>query len=159
MSPPLAHPQGTLRGLLWESGLLFGDPLDEVLGVEVVPEDLKRLCELLLDGLSETELKDCKAVLAAKGSRFGLDMLSRMQDLATLMAVVRCEWLLEILGGEWLTVHFQPIVSVADPGEVFAYEYLLRGLDTQGELVNPGAPCSKRRARRGSSSTLIEPPV
>lgn len=40
---------------------------------------------------------------------------------------------------ERLTTHFQPIVEAGDPGgEVFAYECLLRGLDADGDLVNPG---------------------
>ncbi len=39
-----------------------------------------------------------------------------------------------------LTTHFQPIVEAGDPGgKVFAYECLLRGLDTAGDLVSPGA--------------------
>ena len=138
LSPPLAHTRGTIRRLLWESGLLFGDPLNDVLAVEVAPEDLRRLCELLFGGLSEAELKDCRALLVEKGSTFGLGMLSRMQDLATLTAVVRYEWLVDMLREDRLIVHFQPVVSVADPSEVFAYECLLRGLDGRGALVSPG---------------------
>ncbi len=137
LCPPLAHTRGTIRRLLWESGLLFGDPLDDVLAVEVAPEGLRRLCELLLGGLSETELKDCKALLVEKGSSFGLGMLSRMEDLATLTAAVRHEWLLDMLREDRLAVHFQPIVSVENPDEVFAYECLLRGLDDRGALVSP----------------------
>src|SRR5438270_2248797 len=65
-------------------------------------------------------------------------MLSRMQYLATLAALVRGEWLLDMLREDRLTVHFQPIVPAVDPGEVFAYECLLRGLDGRGALVGPG---------------------
>ncbi|MGI9048709.1 MAG: EAL domain-containing protein [Rubrobacteraceae bacterium] len=37
-----------------------------------------------------------------------------------------------------LTIHFQPIVAAKNPGgDVFAYECLLRGLDTDGGLGNP----------------------
>ncbi len=50
LSPPLAHIRGTLRRLLWESGLLFGDPLDDILAVEVTPEGLRHLCDLFFDG-------------------------------------------------------------------------------------------------------------
>lgn len=137
LSPPLAHTRGTIRRLVWESGLPFGDPLDGVLAVEVAPEDLRRLCGLLFGGLSETELSDCRTILVEKGSRFGLGMLSRVQDLTTLTSLVRGEWLLDMLREDRLTVHFQPIVSVHDPDEVFAYECLLRGLDERGVLVSP----------------------
>ncbi len=138
LAPPLAHTRGTLRRLLWESGLSFGDPSDHILAVEIVPEGLRSLCELLLDGLSETELKGCRSILVEKGSAFGPGMLSRMQDLATLTAAVRGEWLLDMLREDRLAVHFQPIVSATNPGKVFAYECLLRGLDREGTLVSPG---------------------
>lgn len=138
MTPPLAHTRGTLRRLLWKSGLPFGDPYDDVLAVEVTPEGLKHLSELLLDGLSKPELRDCKALLVEKSLAFNPSMLPRMQDLATLTAVVKGEWFLDILRESRLAVHFQPIVSAADPDEVFAHECLLRGLDVEGALVSPG---------------------
>lgn len=52
---------------------------------------------------------------------------------------MRGEWLLNMLREDRLGVHFQPIVPTANPGEIFAYECLLRGLDGEGALVNPGA--------------------
>lgn len=61
-----------------------------------------------------------------------------MRDLGSLVAQVRGEWLSEMLRDERLTVHFQPIVSAADPGEVFAYECLLRGVGEDGSVVGPG---------------------
>ena len=139
LAPPLAHTRGTLRRILWESGLPFGDPLEDVLAIEVAPEGLRSLSDLLVDGLGETELRDCKAVLVEEGSVFGLGTLPRMQDLATLTAVVRGEWLLRMLREDRLAVHFQPIVSATNPEEVFAYECLLRGLDEGGGLVSPGS--------------------
>lgn len=138
VAPPLAHTRGALRRLLWESGLSFGDPPGDVLAVEVTPEGLRRLSTLLLDGLSETELRDSKALLMGEGAAFGLGMLSRVQDLATLTATVKGEWLLDIMREDRLAVHFQPILSASDPEQVFAYECLLRGLDEEGALVSPG---------------------
>ncbi len=139
LAPPLAHTRGTLRRILWKSGLPFGDPVEDVLAVEVAPEGLRSLCELLIEGLSKEELKDCRAILVEKGSAFGLEALPRTQDLATLTAVVRSEWLVEIMREDRLTIHFQPIVSAANPEKVFAYECLLRGIDEEGGLVSPGA--------------------
>lgn len=138
VSPPLAHTRGTFRRLLWESGLPFGDPTEDVLAVEVSPVGLKHLSELLLDNLSEMELRDCKALLVEKGSTFGLEMLPRMQDLATLVATLSGDWLLDMMREDRLAVHFQPIVSASNPSEVFAHECLLRGLDEEGALVSPG---------------------
>ena len=71
-----------------DSDLPFGDPLDEIPAVEVAPESLKRPCEVILEGLSEAELKDSKAVLVEKGQTPGLGMLSRTQDLSVCAASV-----------------------------------------------------------------------
>jgi hypothetical protein len=84
--PQLSYTRGTLRRILWESGLPFGDPFEGVLAVEVAPEGLKSLSGLLIEGLDSTELKYCRAVLVEKGSAFGLEVLPRMQNLATLTA-------------------------------------------------------------------------
>ncbi len=46
--------------------------------------------------------------------------LPPMQDLATLTAVVRSEWLVEMMQQDRLTIHFQPIVSTANPEKIFA---------------------------------------
>ena len=97
MWPPTGPHQGTLRRLLWESGLPFSDLLDDVLAVEATPEGLRQLSKLLLGCLSEAELEDCRAVLVEKGSGFSLGVLPRMQDLATLTATIQGEWLLDIL--------------------------------------------------------------
>ena len=138
VAPPLAHTRGTLRRLLWESDLRFGDYSEGVLAVEVCPAGLGRLCALLLGGLSEAELRDSRTVLIEEGAVFGIEALPRMRDLFTFACGVRGGWLQDMLREERVAVHFQPIVSVADPDEVFAYECLLRGVAKGGELVSPG---------------------
>lgn len=59
-----------------------------------------------------------------------------MRDLGTLTAAVEGEWLLDVLREERVTMHFQPIVT--DSGNVFGHECLLRGLEPDGSLINPG---------------------
>lgn len=137
VSPPLSHTRGTLRRLLWGSGLPFCDPLDDVLAVGVCPGGLSSLSEALLRGLTEAELRDCRAILVDKGVQVDLGVLPRMQDLFTLLNCARETWLKKIMREDKLTVHFQPIVPVSDPGEVFAYECLLRGIGKGGALVGP----------------------
>lgn len=139
VAPPLAHTRGTLRRLLWGSDLPFGDPLEDVLAVEVCPRGLSRLSQTLMEGLSEAELRDCRAILVEKGACVDLGMLPRMQDLFTLLSRVRGTWLQKMMREDRMTVHFQPIVPVRNPGEAFAYECLLRGIGEEGELVGPGA--------------------
>ncbi len=100
VAPPLAHTRGTLRRLLWESDLRFGDPSEGVLAVEVCPDGLGRLCELLLGGLSEAELRDSQAVLVEEGADFGIEMLPRMRDLLTFACGVKEGWLQDMLREE-----------------------------------------------------------
>ena len=68
VAPPLARTRGTLRRLLWESDLRFGDPSEGVLAVEVCPAALRRLSGLSLGGLSTLELRDSQAVLVEVGA-------------------------------------------------------------------------------------------
>ena len=137
IAPPLAHTRGTLRHLLLKSGMEFEDPLDDVVSVQVTPEGLRRLSELFSKCLSKSEMQDCRALLTNRGVSPGLEELSRTQSLATLVASVQGEWLLDILRRDRLTVHFQPIILAANPSEVFAQECLLRGVDSGGSLVSP----------------------
>lgn len=146
VAPPLSHTRGTLRRLLWGSGLPFGDPLDDVLAVEVCPGGLSSLSDTLLKGLTEAELKDCRAILVEKGARVDLGMLPRMQDLYTLLNCARETWLKKIMREDKLTVHFQPIVAISDPGEVFAYECLLRGIGEGGANIGPDSMFTAARA-------------
>ena len=146
IAPPLAHTRGTIRRLLWDSKLRFGDPLEDVLAVEVCPGGLSRLSDVMMEGLSEAELRDCRAILVEKGRLVDLSMLPRMQDLFTLLGRVRGDWLQGMMRDERITVHFQPIVDVASPEETFAYECLLRGIGEGGELVGPDSMFEAARA-------------
>ncbi len=119
LAPQLSYTRCTLRRILWESGLPFGDPFEGVLAVEVTPEGLKSLSGLFIESLDAMELKDCRAVLVEKGSAFGLGALPHTHNLATLTAVVRSEWLVEMMQQDRLTIHFQPIVSTANPEKIF----------------------------------------
>lgn len=137
IAPPLSHSRATIRRLLIESGLRFDDPVEDILAVEVSPEEVRKLAGDLHENLSERELRDSRSLLTEKGTEPGLRDLARMQDLGTLVATVKGEWLLEILREDRLTAHFQPIVSASDKQEIFAYESLLRGFDAEGSPVNP----------------------
>lgn len=48
VAPPLAHIRGTLRRLLFGSGHLLDNPVEEVPAIKVTPEGSRHLSELLL---------------------------------------------------------------------------------------------------------------
>ena len=129
--------RGKLRRALMCSGMFFTDPADGVLAVEIEPGAMDHLSELLLDSFTETELRSSRPVLIEAGRRFGLGDLVGMQDLGALIACARGGWLLDTLRERRLAVHFQPIVSADDAGNVFGYECLLRGLRPDGAVISP----------------------
>lgn len=133
----MANTRGKLRRALLCSGMFFSDPEDGIIAVDVEPGAMSYLSEVLLDRLTETELKDSRSLLIEKDRAFGLADLARMRDLGEVIASARGGWLLETLREERLTVHFQPIVSADDAGDVFAYECLLRGLSADGTVISP----------------------
>lgn len=88
VAPPLAHIRGTLRRLLFGSGLPLDDPVEEVPAIEVTPEGSRHLSELLLGGLSEAELRERRAVLVEKCSGFGLVSPGRMFEVVCRAGVL-----------------------------------------------------------------------
>lgn len=62
--------------------------------------------------------------------------LMRSVTLGSFLDWIDGQWLSAMLAEKRLVSHFQPIVCLKDPGRIFAYECLLRGIDG-GELVSP----------------------
>ena len=139
IAPPLAHTAGSLRALLRREGLTFAEPAPNVLALPLTPGVLGRVAGHLGRELSRAELRDSRSVLVDEGTTLGVADLASMQPLATLVAQVQGAWFADMLREDRFTSHFQPIVHAGEPGQVFAYECLLRGLDAEGSLIAPGA--------------------
>ena len=83
-------------------------------------------------------LEDTKSLILPEGSdEPRLEDFIRMQPLASLVKRIQGNWLMDILREERVRMFFQPIVSAADPGEIFAYECLARGVSANGEIISP----------------------
>lgn len=80
---------------------------------------------------------------ATKALRLGMDEAPRLEDLARVTTLRRLQllchsrWLTEIMRGERLSSHFQPIVHAADTSRIFAYEALMRGRDEHDNVIPP----------------------
>jgi EAL domain-containing protein (putative c-di-GMP-specific phosphodiesterase class I) len=98
---------------------------------------LEEVIFAMKDCLSESERRDTRALILAEGEQPTLADLMGTRSVASLMASVQERWLVEMIRDQRLTTHFQPIVRVGDPGEVYAYECLLRGKMEDGSLVSP----------------------
>ncbi len=146
IAPPMAHTQGSLRQFLREAGVPFSEPAPSILAIPLVLGRLRVLGEGLGGVLSQAELRDTRSLVLTYGAELSISDLAAMQPLSTLVAKIQGDWLLETLREDRLTSHFQPIVSCREPGEVFAYECLLRGLTGDGGFVAPGTMYEAARA-------------
>jgi EAL domain-containing protein (putative c-di-GMP-specific phosphodiesterase class I) len=145
LAPPLSHTFGKLCGSLRRNDVSFEQPHPEVVAVAVVPGMLAQVLPQLRQSLANQELRDTRSLVLPDGVTLSIADLMRMRPLWSLIAAVEGRWLVQMLAENRLETHFQPIVSAANPTEIFGYESLLRGRDAAGELVLPGRLFSTAR--------------
>lgn len=88
----------------------------------IAPREIQETRVLFLHGATKPQLHD----------------FSDITSLQHFIQLSQSGWLVEMLSSEQVTTHFQPIVSIQDTSQIYGYESLLRGLDTQGNFVMPG---------------------
>jgi EAL domain-containing protein (putative c-di-GMP-specific phosphodiesterase class I) len=137
--PPLGHTAGKLEASLVGDGIEVGEPAPNCLSARITPALLELARDRWTQALSAAELDDCKCLTLPEGRLPSLGDLAQVVSLSTFIGKLSGHWLTEMLSEGRLTTHFQPIVSTVEPTEIFAHECLVRGLDRQGKLVNPGA--------------------
>ena len=147
LSPPLGHSLAKLSGFLEAAGLEANEPCEGVVALPMETAGLSLLQSDLGEHLSDEELEDTRAIIVPKGHSLSISDLMHTTSLASLLARVRESWLVDMLRENRLQTFFQPIVDARSGRDVFAYECLLRGVDTEGQLV--GAPKLYDTARRG----------
>jgi diguanylate cyclase (GGDEF)-like protein len=89
----------------------------------LAPRELKETHVLFIRGAIQPQLQD-------------------FSDIASLQRFIKfsqSDWLIEMMAQERFTTHFQPIVSINDTSQIYGYEMLLRGLDEESNLVQPGS--------------------
>lgn len=137
LAPPLAHTRRTLRKALEGRGIAFSEPGSLMLSVPLAPGRLEAVLEASVEGLSDAERRDTRALVLGEGASPSIADLLNTMPLSTLIAKVQERWLIEMIRERRLTTHFQPIVRADDIGEVHAFECLLRGQKADGSLVAP----------------------
>ena len=137
LAPPQPHTLEVVRGLLTSEGISHELAARQTLSVPLAPGRLARLAELLEGALSRPELEETRSLVVEEARSPCLDDLARMRPLSMLLDEVLHAWLPEMLSAGRLTTYFQPILRADRPGEVFAQECLMRGLDRDGAIVAP----------------------
>jgi EAL domain-containing protein (putative c-di-GMP-specific phosphodiesterase class I) len=139
LAPPLAHTMGNLRRTLRGLAIPFEEPGERIVSVPLKPGRLDEVVTALAGVLSASERRDTRSLLLGDGAPFSIASLLETLPLSTLTAQIQERWLAEMIREGRLTSHFQPIVRADAPGEVYAYECLLRGQDADGSLRAPTA--------------------
>ncbi len=133
LAPPVAETHASLKAAGVAAAAFDGG----LLAVGLRAGTLDRLAADLVARLTQAELQGVRALVLPAGRAPTLADLMGTQPLGAILESVRNRWLAEVLRDDRLETHFQPIVSAADPGRVFAYECLIRGVDDAGKLIPP----------------------
>lgn len=138
LAPPEAATAFRLRSALTTVNAPFDEDEHGIFHVEVVEDLLKLLCREHFKALNSLELRDTRCLLLPAGTEISVRDFANTKPLSAIVALARSEAFTSILREKRLTSYFQPIVHTLYPGEVFAFECLLRGQDESGELIFPG---------------------
>lgn len=138
ITPPLTHTWLKLKTYFGQRDIPVSEPCPATLAIDVEASSLTTLLGGLPDLLSRLELQNSRAVVIRAGAEDPLAALGRVESLASLIARAGAGWLVELLAGNQLVSHFQPVVHTHAPTEVFGYEALIRGLSPARGLVGAG---------------------
>ncbi|SDE65170.1 EAL domain-containing protein [Desulfuromonas thiophila] len=102
-------------------------------------EDFAALVTTLaaLPDLTETEQRNIHLLPLAPDEALDFGKMAQAKTLETWATLLQARELVWLLDNGSLTVHFQPIVAVADHS-IYAYECLARGVLADGSFMAPG---------------------
>ena len=137
VAAPLQHTQRVITDLMTEQGLDCTAPEPNILKVIFQDDTLPDALQLLSDRLTVNEREETRVLLLRDDEDPRLSSFLLADRLTTLLKRSRARWLVDVLATNALVTHFQPIVHSDDPGQVFGYEALTRGVGTDGALIPP----------------------
>ncbi len=108
----------------------------EVLTVRVAQSEIARLVRVLAESLSVVEQSAVRVIWEVVGRALSLRDCFDVQTLREWLARAQSGWFLAMMRDDKFESHFQPIVRVRAPYEIYGYESLLRGVADSG-LVAP----------------------
>lgn len=135
--PPLGHTLNKTHLRLSSRGWDCQKTEDRAVVVKLDEDRLSDLFASLSEVLTNREMEDTRALFKPYPDELSTSDIPRARSLSQLSYLGRSGWLLDMLSEERLTSFFQPIVRADAPGEIFAQECLLRGIDRKGDFVLP----------------------
>lgn len=136
ISTPIRHTQAKIEAALTEAGCSYQMEAG-LLMIQLVENRCSVIAGALKTQLTTVELADSKAFFLEEARAPTIHDMIQATTLERFLAQQKSGWLAAMIEEQRLTVAFQPIVHCARPGEIYAYECLLRGNDA-GRVVYPG---------------------
>ncbi len=137
VSPPIVHTGQEILSYFSKMGMEYTELYNGIYAAPYSKGQLKELCNEFLGKVSRMELRDTKCLILSEKENLSIHHLTRMLPLQTYVARVKGEWLMSILREDRIYSRFHPIVRADNPGDVYAYECLARGLRSDGAEINP----------------------
>lgn len=133
--PAQLHMMKKIVNFLQDSGFVF--EADRKNGFIVVDtDDSDVFAARLTDALTMIEAYDTR-ILLTNSKVPSLGEFKNVVSLTHLMDRMNSRWLISMLDEERYVSYAQPIVSADGDWDTVGYEFLLRGIDPQGDLIPP----------------------
>lgn len=133
-SQPL-HVLDKVRNVLCSEPCHIQESLDNSV-VKLIGVDIANVIETISNALSLLEQAALK-ILLFEGDSPSVTAFGSVMSFDQLLRSLEGQWVVGLLReGRYKSV-IQPIVSAADPRRIYAYEFLLRGLDQDGKIIAP----------------------
>ena len=149
LTTPLERTERMLREVIRRASIEVSEPYPLVLAAPITDDELHGLLVEMGTTLSPTEQEMTKCWMVLDGAEPSHAQLMQAQALSELISWSDSQWLADILESERLCTHFQPIVWIEKPEDVYAYECLLRGTTAGGDIIPPA------RLYRAAGSTRM----
>jgi len=132
---PIAHTMTKLEHVLSQHNIA-NSMQDNMLAITISGQ-MTDIAEILSNQLSHAEHKDTRTLFVAHDDSINAHQLMNARSLNELLSQVSSRWLVDMIANNDLQVHLQPIVHAQDVTRVYAYECLLRGISSTGDLISP----------------------
>jgi len=107
------------------------------LSLNCQPGQAQEIARNLAQFLAPRELKETQVLWIPGNIQPQLQDFSDIASLQRFIKFSQSDWLVEMLAQKKFTSYFQPIVSIQDTSKIYGYESLLRGFNSEGNLISP----------------------
>jgi len=124
-------------GVIQELGVPYTLHERDVLATSCSASMLQQLCLTWSRRMTRNQLRSIRCRLMKANHRPTPGQLMESYEMLQLVNAIEGRWLQTVLEAERLVTYFQPIVMTQTPGDVYAYECLVRARETSGEIITP----------------------